>query len=245
MLTFNLHKIIAMLLLLTVAATGMAQEKMGGYKPIEQWKPGVRVSQDDVQRLGIDFFFKSEPIPDHVFQRMQGKSYPNGCPIPRTSLRYLRLLHVRNDGQTWTGEMVCNKAIAKDLVEIFCELYRQRYPIERMLLIDEFNADDELSMTNNNTSCFCYRMKTGKNTLSKHAQGMAVDINTLYNPYYMDRRNGTRLVQPAAGAPYCNRTKSFPYKINKGDLCYRLFISHGFRWGGEWRSCKDFQHFEK
>jgi len=245
MQTFNLHKIIAMLLLLTVAATGMAQEKMGGYKPIEQWEPGIRVSQDDVKRLGMNFFFRAEPIPDHVFQRMQGKSYPKDCPIPRKNLRYLRLMHVREDGKAWTGEMVCNKSIAKDLVDIFRELYQQSYPIERMLLIDDFNANDEQAMSNNNSSCFCYRTIANKKKLSKHAQGLAVDINTLYNPYYIDRSNGTRFIQPATGAPYCDRSKSFPYKINKGDLCYRLFISHGFRWGGEWHSCKDFQHFEK
>jgi hypothetical protein len=31
----------------------------------------------------------------------------------------------------------------------------------------------------------------------------------------------------------------------KGDLLYRLFINHGFEWGGNWRSKKDYQHFEK
>jgi hypothetical protein len=36
-----------------------------------------------------------------------------------------------------------------------------------------------------------------------------------------------------------------PYKITKGDLCYKLFIKHGFSWGGEWKSKKDYQHFEK
>ena len=40
------------------------------------------------------------------------------------------------------------------------------------------------------------------------------------------------------------RGKQFRYKINKGDLCYRLFIKHGFIWGGSWRTVKDYQHFE-
>ena len=34
-------------------------------------------------------------------------------------------------------------------------------------------------------------------------------------------------------------------KIKKGDLCYQLFIEHGFSWGGNWRTTKDYQHFEK
>jgi len=33
--------------------------------------------------------------------------------------------------------------------------------------------------------------------------------------------------------------------IRKGDLCYQLFIDHGFTWGGEWKSLKDYQHFQK
>ena len=37
----------------------------------------------------------------------------------------------------------------------------------------------------------------------------------------------------------------FKYKIDKDDLAYRLFTKYGFRWGGNYRSLKDYQHFEK
>jgi hypothetical protein len=104
-------------------------------------------------------------------------------------------------------------------------------------------------MRHNNTSCFCYRAIAGSSNsgsakLSKHACGLAIDINPFYNPYYKDRPDGTRFVQPATAERYCDRKADFPYKIVKGDLCYRLFIANGFKWGGAWRSCKDFQHFE-
>jgi hypothetical protein len=71
-----------------------------------------------------------------------------------------------------------------------------------------------------------------------------VDINTLYNPYYKDRTDGTRFIQPATAAEYCDRTKSFSYKIDHNDLCFKLFTEAGFEWGGDWKTCKDFQHFE-
>ena len=61
-------------------------------------------------------------------------------------------------------------------------------------------------------------------------------------------RRGTlllRVIEPAAGAPYLDRDADFPYKIERGDLCYNLFISHGFEWGGDWPDRKDYQHFEK
>ena len=189
--------------------------------------------------------FSSQPIPDSVFQRMQGRSWPEGCTIRRADLRYLRLLHYDAEKRQHVGEMVCNKAIADDLIEIFKELYRQKYPIQRIRLIDDYDASDERSMRDNNSSCFCYRRISGTTKLSKHAQGMAVDINTLYNPYVRTGKNGRRIVEPATATKDVDRRKSFPYKIVKGDLLHRLFLQHGFKWGGSWRTMKDWQHFEK
>lgn len=189
--------------------------------------------------------FSAQPIPDSVFHRMQGRSWPEGCTIRRADLRYLRLTHVDAESKEHVGEMVCNKAIANDLIEIFKELYRQKYPIQRIRLIDDYEAVDERSMRDNNSSCFCYRKVSGTTKLSKHAMGMAVDINTLYNPYVRTGKDGRCIVEPATATKYVDRRKTFPYKIVKGDLLYRLFVQHGFKWGGSWRTMKDWQHFEK
>lgn len=189
--------------------------------------------------------FSMQTIPDSIFQRMQGRSWPKGCTIHRADLRYLRLSHFDAEEKEHVGEMVCNKSIANDLLEIFRELYRQKYPIQRIRLIDDYEADDERSMRDNNTSCFCYRKVSGTTKLSKHALGMAVDINTLYNPYVRTGKNGRRIVEPATATNYVNRQKAFPYKIVKDDLLHRLFLQHGFKWGGSWRTVKDWQHFEK
>jgi len=189
--------------------------------------------------------FTADTLSDEVFKRMAGRSFPEECTIDRHELRYLQVLHIDHKGQVHQGELVCNRRIADDLLDIFRKLYEARYPIERIRLIDDYDADDERSMSNNNTSCFCYRTVTGSQHLSKHALGMAVDINTLYNPYVKKHKDGTTIVKPAAGRPYVNRQKPFRYKIEKGDLCYRLFIEHGFKWGGNWNSLKDYQHFEK
>ena len=189
--------------------------------------------------------FSVTSISDSLFARMQGKSYPEGCTVPRSDLRHVRVLHVDAQGKVHKGELVCNKAIAQDLVDIFRQLYQARYPIERIRLIDDYEADDEQSMRDNNTSSFCYRTVSGSKKLSKHALGLAVDINTRYNPWVRKSSDGRQLVSPDNGRPYADRRKSYPYKIVKGDLLYRLFIQHGFRWGGNWRTMKDYQHFEK
>ncbi len=163
----------------------------------------------------------------------------------QVQLDTLRVQYVDFQGKKQYGELICNKVIASDLREIFEELYNAKYPIERIRPISEYGNDDERSMRANNTSCYCYRVVEGSTKLSKHAQGLAIDINPLYNPCVRRKKDGTLLIQPATGKPYVDRSKQFKYKITRQDLCYRLFTERGFRWGGAWRSLKDYQHFEK
>lgn len=185
--------------------------------------------------------FTSERIPSGVEARMRGVSYPEDAEIKLDDLRYLKLSYIDFDGRPQVGEMVCNKAISEDLLEIFRTLYEARYPIRSIRLIDDFGGDDNASMRADNTSCFNYRKKTGMRSLSAHACGMAVDINPFENPYV--RPNGN--VKPVESKEFADRSKDFPHKIDKEDLCYKLFRQHGFSWGGVWRSVKDYQHFEK
>ena len=182
-------------------------------------------------------------IDDEIFARIKGKSFKDNCTLPREDLRYLHVLHKDLDGNTHEGEMICNVYIAKDVIEIFKALYDADYPIEKVRLVDEYNADDELSMRDNNSSSFNFRFISHTTKISKHGLGMAVDINTLYNPY-TKVVDGKRILEPATAGEYVDRTKNFPYKIDENDLCYKLFIAHGFEWGGNWKSAKDYQHFE-
>lgn len=193
-----------------------------------------------VEPVSVETVFSAEPIPASVEARMRGVSYPDDAEIKLSDLRYLRLSYVDFNGDEQVGELVCNKAIAEDLVAIFRDLYEARYPIRSIRLIDDFGGDDEASMAADNTSCFNYRKKTGMRELSKHALGLAVDINPFENPYVRPSR-----VRPAGASAYADRTMDFPHKIDKEDLCYKLFRAHGFSWGGSWRSVQDYQHFEK
>ena len=184
--------------------------------------------------------FTSEPIPAAVEARMRGVSYPDDAEVKLSDLRFLRLSYVDFEGVDQIGELVCNQAIADDLLAIFKALYEARYPIRSIRLIDDFGGDDIASMEADNTSCFNYRVVAGTKTLSKHARGMAVDINPLENPCV--RSAG---VSPPGGATFADRSRAFPHKIDRDDLCCRLFLERGFTWGGSWRTVKDYQHFEK
>lgn len=190
-----------------------------------------------------DDFYISE-IPDDIFAKMQGKSYKEDCTVPREDLRYVHVRHMGFDGEAKDGELVVNKAIADDVLAIFEELYKVDYPIEKVRLVDEYDADDEASMSDNNSSAFNFRFISHTTRISRHGLGMAVDINTRYNPY-VKTVDGKLSIEPANGADYVDRSKDFPHKIDHEDLCYKLFKEHGFTWGGDWTHSKDYQHFER
>lgn len=188
------------------------------------------------------FFYQS--ITEDVKTRIYGLSYKEDCTVPYEDLRYVSVLYKDFNGNTQAGEIVCNKAIAQDLVEIFFELYCNGYQIDKIRLIDEYNADDDLSCEDNNTSCFNFRQVYGSNNLSKHALGLAIDINPFQNPY-ITYPNGVERISPPGSEPYADRDSGLPHMITEDDLCYQLFTQHGFTWGGHWNSLKDYQHFQK
>ena len=189
-----------------------------------------------------DFYY--EPLSDDLKQRITGLSYKEDCPLPYDDLRHVSVLYVNFKGNTSTGDIICNKAIAQALVEISYELYQADYQIEQIRLIDEYGADDLLSMQDNNTSCFNYRTIAGTNKISMHGQGLSIDMNPFFNPY-ITYKNGRQQVSPAGAESYADRSQPFAYKIDENDLCYKLFMEHGFSWGGNWNHSKDYQHFEK
>ena len=188
--------------------------------------------------------FYYEPITVSVKQRIYGLSYKEDCTIPYEDLRYLSVLHYDFNGNVRSGKIICNKIIAEDLIEIFYELYENKYEIDKIRLVDEYNADDDLSCADNNTSCFNYRTIAGSTNLSNHAKGLAIDINPFQNPY-ITYPNGVERISPEGSEIYADRNSGLAHMITEEDLCYKLFTEHGFSWGGHWKSIKDYQHFEK
>ncbi|MBR1513033.1 MAG: M15 family metallopeptidase [Bacteroidales bacterium] len=211
----------------------------------QRYHAGDAVPEAYLKVFGYDRFFRVSPISDDMQKALSACSYKGIGGVKWEDLRYLQVLHRDLDGNTMVGELVCSKKISDDLMEIFKALYQAGYPIEKMRLIELYDGDDEASMRDNNTSCFNQREITAGGKCSRHSFGMAIDINPRYNPYYKLKASGNAIVRPEGSIDYLDRFRSFSYKIEKGDLCYRLFKQHGFRWGGEWLRGKDYQHFEK
>ena len=66
--------------------------------------------------------FRIMPIPDSIWNRMQGKTYIDNPHIKRTDLRYLKVLHWDYDNRSHEGELICNQRIATVLLDIFHQL---------------------------------------------------------------------------------------------------------------------------
>ncbi len=213
-----------------------AAENNTGDKLQTETVPGIRVT------CAEGFYY--EPLSEEIKVKISGKSFQENDLIDYSDLRLVTVRYIGFDDMEHEGMLIVNVQVADDVAAIFKDLYDARYPIEKILLIDEYNADDEASMADNNTSAFCFRQIDGQETISDHSYGIAVDINPLYNPYVRSGF-GERNVLPVNAGTYADRTVDFPHKIVPGDVCYNAFVSRGWKWGGEWDSPKDYQHFYK
>lgn len=186
-----------------------------------------------------------------VKERMiKGKTWHQGCPVALEDLRYLQIPYWGFDQRVHHGELIVHKSVASEVIAIFKQLYNLHYPIKQMRLASDYNGNDDLSMKANNTSAFNCRLMTGSlNKWSKHSFGKAIDINPLQNPYIAKKG---RVVLPKEGQNYIgNKRKHSPNSVAskaiilEDDPIVELFNYYGWKWGGSWRTLKDYQHFEK
>jgi poly-gamma-glutamate synthesis protein (capsule biosynthesis protein) len=201
--------------------------------------------------LGNEYTYKISHISSEIKMRMiKGNSWRKGCPVSLDNLRYITLNYFDFKGKTQEGELIVHKDVAEDITQIFESLYYFKYPIKSMKLVSDFKGNDYKSIESDNTSAFNCRPVTGnKKKWSNHAYGKAIDINPIENPYI--NRKGT-----------CSHSKSakfLPKKrvhknlqdskdravLLKTDKEVTLFKDYGWKWGGDWRTIKDFQHFYK
>jgi hypothetical protein len=169
-------------------------------------------------------------------------SWRKGCPVGPSQLRLLRLSYWGFDNQPHVGTMVVNASVVPDVLKVFENLYRQRFPIRRMQPVDAYGGSDTASMAADNTSGFNCRnaVTTGTPHWSVHAYGEAIDVNTVENPYLLGGQ-----VMPPAGAAYRDRSVVRPGMAVPGGVLVRAFAAVGWKWGGRWTNATDYQHFSK
>lgn len=201
-----------------------------------------KVVEEEMKEVSENVVFESNSIPSDILNKMIGNSIPEEYKneVDINKLAYLKITYLGFDEKSHIGELIVNVRIADEVLDIFKEIYYSKYEIEKIKLIDEYGADDEKSMEDNNTSAFCYRKIVNTNNLSNHSKGTAIDINPLYNPYVTQSS-----ILPVNAEEYINRSNTQKGTIQKGDAVYNAFTKRGWTWGGEWKGIKDYQHFEK
>jgi hypothetical protein len=185
------------------------------------------------------FIGKSSKIDDARRKRMTGRSWHRGCPVPITQLRLLRVRHWDFRGDVERGRLIVHEDSDKAILRVMEDLFRKRFPIRRMEVIDAYGGDDHRSMNADNTSAFNCRFVAGTERWSQHAFGRAIDLNPIENPYVTPSGH----VSPPAGRPYADRSRDAEGMIHGGDATVRAFKRGSWEWGGNWTGTKDFQHF--
>jgi len=169
---------------------------------------------------------------------MTGVSWRTGCPVALRDLRLLTVTHWGFDKRARTGRLILHEDVARDVLGAFSRLYKARFPIHRMVLIDAYGGSDFRSIEADNTSAFNCRYVEGTSRWSEHAYGRAIDLNPIENPYV----DGGRTSHPAS-TPYVDRSRRRPGMAYEGGVLVRAFDMIGWGWGGRWTSVKDYQHF--
>lgn len=162
-----------------------------------------------------------------------------GIEIPVEIINQLTLIDVEYysfDEKLHKGQLVINKKVEKDIVEIFKLIKDLKFPVGKVIPVVKYKWDDEASMNDNNTVAFNYRKVKGSKVLSLHSYGLAIDINPLQNPHIKGKT-----IQPSSGK-YDTKSKG---TILRDSKLVNEFVKRGWQWGGRWRSSKDYQHFEK
>src|SRR5271156_6047005 len=170
-----------------------------------------------------------------------GTTWQPGCPVEPGQLRRVGIDYIGFDGQTRRGELIVHEDLVPDVIAIFQQLYRLGYPVQQIRTVDHYlDANDELSMEDNNTSAFNCRRIPDTDEWSPHAYGRAIDLNPLINPcLYI-----SGYFEPQNAAAYLDRSRTDPGLLHNADQAVHIFTERGWRWAGYWTT-PDYQHFER
>jgi len=181
------------------------------------------------------------PLSDTQKQQIMNYTWHPGCPISPDDLVQVKINYWGFDQNAHTGILIINQSVAENVVEIFKILYQDKFPIEKIQPLENYQGDEAKAMADNDTFGFhCRPMTSNPALFSIHSYGLAIDINPLINPY-VDKN----MILPPEGKKYLDRNLNIPGMILKNGIVYNAFEKYGWTWGGDWKYIKDYQHFQK
>lgn len=179
------------------------------------------------------------PLSAEMKAAMTGKSWSPGCPVPLQDLALVRVRYLGVDGSAHEGKLVVNKLIAEDVVSVFDDLYKARFPIQKVGFWDDYGAG-VYAEKNITVGFYCEKADDAPTEWSSHAYGMAIDINPFLNPF-LDLHHKW---WPQAAVSNAPRDLS-PGKVSTQSAVFAIFTRHGWAWGGFDAGVPDYMHFNK
>src|SRR5690554_86955 len=145
-------------------------------------KPSPATSQEIMSDTIVEPLATKPILPDIIIDAAYTfEEAVAGSGAPEEIIRQQVLIDVfyrSTDGKIHQGQLVTHADIADDLSHLFEFMLENDFVIEKAIPIVRYGWSDSLSMDDNNSYSFCYR----DISYSKHARGMAVDINPRFNP---------------------------------------------------------------
>jgi peptidoglycan L-alanyl-D-glutamate endopeptidase CwlK len=157
--------------------------------------------------------------------------------VPRTIAKRVVLVDVEYrgyDGKTHQGQIVVHRKLQHSIARVFHRILTETdFPIRSVIPVSDkrFGWSDSSSVAKNNSSGFNFRLVSGSLEVSDHAFGTAVDINPEINPWV---KGGTR---------NRNYNPSVKGTLDRFSKVVKIFKQEGWKWGGDWKKSKDWQHF--
>jgi hypothetical protein len=211
-----------------------------GFAAAQDTPPELRdrsiITVDDLPRPSDDRFHATiQAVPADVLAR---SSWTKNCPVAAADLRYLTVTFRGFDGLAHTGELLVNAKVAGKLVTVFGRLFAADFPIERMRISSAAELNAPPTGDDNITEAYACRPVRGQKAWSQHAYGLAVDLNPFQNPYHKGE-----VVLPELAGAYLDRATVRPGMAQPNATAVRAFAAIGWKWGGDYRSLKDYMHF--
>jgi len=224
----------AALAALALALTGCGTSSgAAGPKPPADTTPSASLKE-----LAADPVTKE--VTEAQWQRMVRLGmWREGCPATRATLRRVEINHRDFDGKVRRGALVVHEDVAASVSRIFTRLFEAGFPIARMEPVEAYKGDNTASLAANNTAAYNCRRSNQINAPLKespHANGRAVDINPVQNPW-----QDLRCKCWAPGPEFAARSAG-PGKILENDFVWRTFIDEGWVWQDI--KVPDYMHFD-
>lgn len=224
----------------TPAATASSSPEKATPKPAADAPPPPK--PPSIKPIGQDkpvFSSTIAPLSDEQRAAMTGVTWKPGCPVSLDELSAITATHWTYDDTVQEGVVIVATAHAQGVSDVLARLFETHFPIAKMAPAHLYGGDDNKLMAANVTHAFNCRKKTNGTSYSEHSFGHAIDINQVQNPYV----KGGQVFPSTGEANATERSADVRGLITEDGPVVDAFAGIGWKWGGHWRSLKDYQHF--